>query len=806
VITTVAGTGSASPGDGRKAVEASLLDPRMARQGPDGAVYVADAGDNRIRRIGPDGSMSTWAGTGVAGDGGDGGKATDAELGYPTGIAFGQDDTLYVADANNNRIRAVGRDRVITTVAGSGSAGDGGPAEEAELTDPQCVEVAADGSLYVAERSGNRIRRIDANGTISIGAADFSGDGGPATSAQLDGPTGVHVGADGSLYISDYRNSRLRKVDTAGTITTYAGNGTKGYTGDGGPAVNAQLSGPFTVTTDADGTVYIADDDAHTIRKVDPSGVIIGAGVTDGRRQLGQDLRQRRVVARGDGEDGRVRASAGGSGWRRFASEHPSPRREGDPYGLTFPVFAHYGVQLWVPEVGGAIDPESEAHDLVMSVFGGMSKGERSRIKIRVRAAMASQAQIEGRYLGGRPPYGYILADTGPHPNPAKAAEGKRLHRLAPDPVCAEVVRRIFAEYLSGRGRYAIAEGLTRDGIPCPSMNDPDRNPHRNNSAWAKSAVAAILLNPRYTGYEVWNKQRKDEVLIDVDDVALGHETKLRWNNPEDWIWSTDLAHEPIIDLETFTRAQQLRTAGGRGHTRERTKTRHPYVLKSLILCGLCDRRMQGQRNNGAAYYRCRYPNEYGLANRTEHPRNVYLREQDLLSPLDDWLNTAFAPHRLIETLRALYDTQPDTDPAVTAAERMIKACDQKLLQHRRALEAGADPELVAGWMREVQAQRAEAVNQTRVTKSERRLTQREIESLITSLGDTRKVLANADPEDKADLYKKLQLRLTYHPGQHTVRAEVKVDPQIWGYGLCPRPELPHNPMPIMLSTSLELP
>jgi site-specific DNA recombinase len=98
----------------------------------------------------------------------------------------------------------------------------------------------------------------------------------------------------------------------------------------------------------------------------------------------------------------------------------------GNQYSLTFPVFVHYGVGLWVPEVGGAVDPDSEAHDLIMSVFGGMSKGERTRIKIRVRSAMAAQARVEGRFLGGRPPYGYFLADAGPHPNPAKAADGRR--------------------------------------------------------------------------------------------------------------------------------------------------------------------------------------------------------------------------------------------------------------------------------------------------------------------------------------------------------------------------------------------
>ena len=151
----------------------------------------------------------------------------------------------------------------------------------------------------------------------------------------------------------------------------------------------------------------------------------------------------------------------------------------GRQYSLTMPVLTHYGVQLWVPEVGGPVDPDSEAHDLIMSVFGGMSKGERNRIRIRVRTAMASQAAIEGRFLGGRPPYGYRLADAGPHPHPAKAADGRRLHKLEPDPETSWVVRRIFTEYLAGRGLFAIAEALTRDQVPSPSQHDPARNPHR---------------------------------------------------------------------------------------------------------------------------------------------------------------------------------------------------------------------------------------------------------------------------------------------------------------------------------------
>jgi DNA invertase Pin-like site-specific DNA recombinase len=196
----------------------------------------------------------------------------------------------------------------------------------------------------------------------------------------------------------------------------------------------------------------------------------------------------------------------------------------GNQYGLTFPVFVHYNVQLWVPEVGGMIDPDSEAHDLVMSVFGGMSKGERTRIKIRVRSAMAAQAQVEGRYLGGRPPYGYRVVDAGPHPNPAKAAEGKQLKRLEPDPVTTPVVQRIFHEYLMGTGIYALAQRLSANDIPSPSAYDPDRNKHRCGLAWSKSAIRTILRNPRYTGYQVWtsNVSRSRSLMWRMSRSGIG--------------------------------------------------------------------------------------------------------------------------------------------------------------------------------------------------------------------------------------------------------------------------------------------
>ena len=451
----------------------------------------------------------------------------------------------------------------------------------------------------------------------------------------------------------------------------------------------------------------------------------------------------------------------------------------GNQYGLTFPIFEHYGVPLWVPEVGGPIDPANEAHDLVMSVFGGMSKGERNRVKIRVRTAMAAQAQIEGRFLGGRPPYGYVLADAGPHPNPSKAADGKRMHKLDLDRETAPVVRRIFEEFTAGKGIFAIAEGLTRDGIPCPSAHDPARNTHRAGIAWNKYAVRAIIINPRYTGYQVWNRQRTDEVLLDVENVALGHAARQRWNPQDKWIFSDQPAHPLIITKEDFDLAQA--TLAGRGSkTQHRAHARtRAYALRGVLHCGLCGRKMSGKENHGQTYYLCRFPAEYALANRVDHPKNVYLRESELIGQVEDWLGELFDPGSIEETVTRLAEQaellqDPAAQARAAAAQARIGDYDGQLAGYRASLDAKADPAVIGPWIAEVQAKKVAAQAEIRAAAGQRRMSREEIEAVVAVFVDLARVVRYADPADKAEIYAQLRLKLTYEPGEQEVSAIIK--------------------------------
>jgi len=277
IITTVAGNGStAYSGDGGAATSAGL-DPIGVAVDSAGNIYLADVNNHRVRKVTVStGIITTVAGNGTAGYSGDGGAAVSAELHFPEGIAVDSSGNIYIADSSNNRIRKVTASTgIITTVAGNGTAGstgNGGAATAAELNAPTLVAVDAGGNLYISDHSGT-VRKVTAStGIISAfagtGVGGYSGDGGPATSAQLSYLEGMAVDTSGNVYIADSGNSVIRKVAaSSGIITTVAGNGTTGYLGDGFDALTAELNGPAGVAVDSVGNLYIADGN-YRIRAV----------------------------------------------------------------------------------------------------------------------------------------------------------------------------------------------------------------------------------------------------------------------------------------------------------------------------------------------------------------------------------------------------------------------------------------------------------------------------------------------------------------------------------------------------------
>ena len=271
-------------GDGGPAIEAQLIVPRDVAADGEGNIYIADS--MRIRRVDAAGNISTFAGTWPFGYSGDGGPAAEAQLGPSLRVTADRTGNIYIADGDNDRIRKVDADGIITTVAGNGDIGDGGPATAAQLRTPFGVAVDGASNIYIADRDDNRIRKVGSDGGISTVAGagrldGLEGEGIPATAALLWNPRSVAVDAEGSVYIADTSSHRIRKVGSDGNIATFAGTGRSGtglgtifYDGDGSSATQAHLYFPRGVATDGAGNVYIADTRHHIIRKVDANGNI----------------------------------------------------------------------------------------------------------------------------------------------------------------------------------------------------------------------------------------------------------------------------------------------------------------------------------------------------------------------------------------------------------------------------------------------------------------------------------------------------------------------------------------------------
>jgi uncharacterized protein (TIGR03437 family) len=287
IITTVVGTGANGyNGDNIPGTTASIANPFYLAIDAAGNLYFADTGNSRIRKLATNGIITTVAGGGGAGYTGDGGPATSAQLDRADGVAVDASGNIYIADSLNYVIRKVtAATGVISTIAGTGGAkgytGDGGPATSAKLNLPVDLVVDPSGNIYFSDQDNDVIRKIATNGVITTfagsGRAGFAGDGGPATSASMNGPSGVALDPAGNLYIGEVGSSRIRVVLTNGTITTVAGDLTVGgFSGDGGPATSAELYQPRGVAVGPYGDIYIADDSNNRIRQLTTSNIQVG--------------------------------------------------------------------------------------------------------------------------------------------------------------------------------------------------------------------------------------------------------------------------------------------------------------------------------------------------------------------------------------------------------------------------------------------------------------------------------------------------------------------------------------------------
>lgn len=458
-------------------------------------------------------------------------------------------------------------------------------------------------------------------------------------------------------------------------------------------------------------------------------------------------------------------------GWTGVIVGEPQRAFMGSQYEQVIPRLNHYGVDFLMPGIDGPVDLDNDGHVWQLTITGGLSRSERRVIQQRVRDGLASKARTTpGQHLGGRPPYGYLLADAGPHPNPSKAEDGKRLHRLDPDPVTAAAVTLIFSLHIEGRSYGEIAQRLDSLGYPSPSAHDPRRNPHRAGGAWERSAVRAILTNEKYTGFLVYGKQPATYVLADPQDPNEGYYKVQRRAEVDAVIRSAEPSHPALITTEQFAASQARMVVRGARATRLDRPARHPYVLRSRLTCCICDRPMEGSKNNGKPHYRCRIKGPYAAP--VGHPPAIYVRVDRMIASLEAYLSIAFNPdnrEQLVADLLA-YENGDGAEEA-TALREEIASAQRALSRHKHLVESdeAADLSVISGWIKEAEARRVMAEHRLNGLLAQPNVSEAEIRSLLAKVPDLGVLLGLATNEERTALYTAMDVRLAFNAGDQSV-------------------------------------